>query len=71
MGVVGVEVEAGLGQDGADDGAVGAVFGEGLAGPPSGDEDAAAAEAEVFAVVCLGRAVAGHIPAVAPLGCTP
>ena len=40
----------------ADDGGpVGPVLGEGLAGPLAGDQDAAAAEAEVFPVVRLAR----------------
>ena len=42
-----------------DSGAVGFVFGEGLAGPVAGDEDAAAADAEVLSVVGLARASAG------------
>src|SRR5690349_3674378 len=52
-------VDAGLGQDCADDGgAVGLVLGEGLAGPVPRDQDAPAAEAEVVTVVGLGRACA-------------
>ena len=44
--------DPGLGEGFADDsGAVGAVLGQGLAGPLAGDEDAAAAEAEVLPVV--------------------
>lgn len=43
------------------------MFGEGLAGPLAGDENAATAEAEVFAVVRLGGAFAGYDVAVCVL----
>lgn len=53
-------VDTGFFEDSADDvGAVGGMLGEGLAGPVAGDQDAAAAEAEVLAVVGLRFALAG------------
>jgi hypothetical protein len=49
IGVVIVGVDAGFGEDGADDGgSVGAVLVEGLAGPATRDEHAAATEADLM-----------------------
>jgi len=56
-GGVGCRKSEGVGEPGA---AVGAVVGEGLAGPFAGDQDAASGVAEVFAAV--GFAFAGSGP---------
>jgi hypothetical protein len=65
-------VDAGGLQDLADDGGpVGAVLGQGLAGPFSGDQDPAPAQAEVFTVVGLAGAVPRDQPGTRALGLDP
>ena len=61
--------DPGLSEGFADDGgAVGPVLGQGLAGPLAGDQDAAAAEAEVLPVVRLRVAPAGSQAGAGVLG---
>src|SRR5437868_7023015 len=65
-------VGVGAGEDGAQPGlVVGAVIGEGFAGPVAGDEDAAAGEAEGAALVDFAGTVSGYQAGFGLLGLYP